>query len=87
MTTRFERVIQIQKKIIDNYEDLNEMKRDYESFKIDLIREHETSRKYQHQKDQVQSEIRDLGMILYRVCKGCESAEDLNVLSKLNLDK
>ena len=78
---QLEKENKILKKIIDNYEDLKEMKRDYEMFKIDLIRDHETSRKYEHRKDELSSEIGHLGMVLLSVRRGCEFADDF---SKVN---
>ena len=81
---QLEKENKILKKIVDNYEDLQAMNRDYERFKIDLIREHESNRKYQRQKIQLESEIGSLGTNLHRVRRDCEFEDDFSKKGKFN---
>ena len=81
---QLEKENKILKKIVDNYEDLQAMNRDYERFKIDLIREHESNRKYQRQKIKLESEIGSLGMNLNRVRRDCEFEDDFSKTGKFN---
>ena len=81
---QLEKENKILKKIVDNYEDLKEMKRDYEMFKINQIRDHETSRKYERQKCKLESEIGHLEMNLWRVRRDFEFEDDFSKTGKFN---